>query len=505
MMKELKDTAEADEGASGWSYRDSVGTLHVPLPKEEATMSEADKVYTARWSSTSLSNYVCKIKLLAGLSIAALFTAAGVSAWAQDVQPFPAHLDPSFHMNAYQTDSTNQEANGESLWQRKYLFGDWDGERSRLEEKGVKFDLYYIDDALANPYGGREGASLWGRIRGTVDVDFSKFTSWQGLTFHATSVWQYGTNLGTQYVDTIVNPSTLPSAHTLRLDSYWLEQYMLHHKMVVRLGQIAAYDSYGNSEYGESFVNLVLGYAHSNLNQAVTFAFNPAGVPSFEVRVLPTDHIYLKAMVQSEERNPYSVDTNGLAFHLGGPVLATEIGYLKDPPEHSSGNYPGVYKFGAGYDPHNFFDPLTHVSSPGNYLLYGQVAQAVYRMGSVGQDANRGLDLIYGEDWSPGDVTQFNHQIMTGGRWTGVFGGSHSRDTLGVGYVWTSLGSHYRESQALAGKGKLTHEDLVEVNYLAHVTPWLTFQPVFQWYVQPGGDARRSTAFVTGFRTKITF
>jgi hypothetical protein len=39
--------------------------------------------------------------------------------------------------------------------------------------------------------------------------------------------------------------------------------------------------------------------------------------------------------------------------------------------------YAATYKFGAGYNRHNFIDPLTHVFSPGNYLLYGQAAQAV--------------------------------------------------------------------------------------------------------------------------------
>lgn len=398
----------------------------------------------------------------------------------------------------------------QSFWQRKYLFGDWAGERRKLEEKGIKFDFYYVDDALANPTGGPEDAALWGRIRGTADVDFSKFTRLRGLTFHATGLWQYGANLSSQYTGTLVNSSSLPSAHTVRLDSYFLEQYLLKDHLVFRAGQIAAYDTYGNSEYGASYINLVLGYAHSNLNQAVVFSFNPAGVPSFEARVLPTKHTYLKGMVQSEERNPYIQDPSGFTFHLGGPVVATEAGYLVQPPKEAGadvpepGKYPGVYKFGAGYNPHNFADLRSGVSSPGNYLLYGQAAQAVFRMGDVGVDRGRGLDLLYGEDWAPGDVTQNNHQIMAGARWNGVFGGRHGKDTLGVGYVWTAVGSHYRESQAALGK-TLNHEHLVEINYLANVTPWLLVQPVAQWFVQPGGDTSRGIVFVTGLRTKVTF
>jgi carbohydrate-selective porin OprB len=37
---------------------------------------------------------------------------------------------------------------------RQYLFGDWGGKRTALEEKGVKFDFFYIADLEANPSGG---------------------------------------------------------------------------------------------------------------------------------------------------------------------------------------------------------------------------------------------------------------------------------------------------------------------------------------------------------------
>ena len=224
------------------------------------------------------------------------------------------------------------------------------------------------------------------------------------------------------------------------------------------------------------------------------------------MKVLPTDHFYVKGMVQSEERNPYQIDPSGFNFHLGEyRWLTTEAGYIHDPPkppkppdatgtmgsepfitDSETGNYPGVYKFGAGYNPHDFQDLLTGRSSPGNYLLYAQISQAIYRMGKLGSDRNRGLDLIYSQDYSPGDVTQYNQQIMTGARWLGLLPGHWSKDSLALDYVHTSVGNHYREAQLLAGKPKLTSESLVEVNYLANLTPWLIVQPVFQWYVQPG-------------------
>lgn len=58
---------------------------------------------------------------------------------------------------------------------------------------------------------------------------------WQGLRFHATGLWQAGANLGVQ-IGIIANPSDLVSAHTTRLDSWWLEQCLCEQSIKVRPG-----------------------------------------------------------------------------------------------------------------------------------------------------------------------------------------------------------------------------------------------------------------------------
>jgi len=59
---------------------------------------------------------------------------------------------------------------------------------------------------------------------------------------------------------------------------------------------------------------------------------------------------------------------------------------------------PGKYKFGSSCNIGTFQDPVTHVKSNGNYLLYFMANQAVFRQ-KVG--SNRGLDLDFAVDWSP--------------------------------------------------------------------------------------------------------
>ncbi len=78
---------------------------------------------------------------------------------------------------------TVQGANG-------HLFGEWGGERSRLLERGVRFDLQYISDTLWNIKSDKkERAAMWNRVRGTVDIDFGALIEHPGLYFHATALW----------------------------------------------------------------------------------------------------------------------------------------------------------------------------------------------------------------------------------------------------------------------------------------------------------------------------
>lgn len=134
---------------------------------------------------------------------------------------------------------TAAASDGDSASQpRQHLLGDWDGERTALASRGVTFDFFYVADLQANPVGGLEQTQAgWGRIRGTMDIDFGKLTDWEGLTFHVTGLWQFGGNLGAD-IGTLANPSGLVSAHTTRLDSFWLQQAFLHNRLFIRAGQL---------------------------------------------------------------------------------------------------------------------------------------------------------------------------------------------------------------------------------------------------------------------------
>jgi porin len=393
---------------------------------------------------------------------------------------------------------------------RQHLFGDWGGERTALAEKGITFDFFYITDLEANPTGGlQEAQAGWERIRGTVDINFDRMISWQGLSVHATGLWQSGANLGGK-IGTLANPSDLVSAHTTRLDSFWVQQLFFEKKLRIRAGQLAGLDFYGNQDYGGSWLIEPMGYAFGNLFSSIFESFNPAGTPGVEVRFAPKKSFYVKSAVMSGNRDPYHQDPTGTNFEIkNSPNFLFEAGYLLHPPDDSiSGSagsaaaktYPGSYKFGGIYNGGKFPD-AAGVRSSGNYLIYGMVSQAIFRTDA---GSNRGLDATVGFDYSPDDVARQNVQITVGGRFNAPFA-SRKNDRAGVALVYSKISDSFSNFGVLLGGAPLGSEKAVELNYSLQVTPYWYVQPVFQYYVDVGANGALPNAAVLGFRTKVNF
>jgi len=409
-----------------------------------------------------------------------------------------------FLMSTYmmgQTASPSSKPSEFNLATQKYLLGDWGGERTNLEEKGVKFDFFYVSDLLDNVSGGQEKASGWNRIRGTMDIDLGRLANYKGLTFHVTGLWQTGTNLG-GYLGSISNPSGLVSAHTTRLDSFWLQQDLFGNKVSVRVGQFAGMDFYGVQNYGGNYLMEPLDYAFGNLGTTYE-SFDPAAGPAAEIKISPVRQFYYKTAIMSGNHNPYVNDTNG--FHFAAQNKGTwlnEIGFLVDQPGgNNSKPYPGLYKVGSIYNPDYFIDPLTNVKTAKNYLVYVMGNQAIYRPQS---GSNKGLDVHLGMDFAPNDVNKIDNQLTCGFIYNGLIP-KRSKDALAFGLVYSHVSGNFNDAFRLQGAPTLGSEKAYEVNYMAQVTPWLMWQPVMQVYNDLGANSKNGNGVVLGFRTKVNF
>lgn len=382
-----------------------------------------------------------------------------------------------------------------------HLLGDWGGERSRLLEHGARFDFQYISDTLWNIEGDKkERSAVWDRIRGTVDIDLGALIEQHGLYFHATALWQAGGNLGA-YLGLLTNPSGIASANTFRLDSWWIEKRWLDERLTVRAGQFAGQDFYGAQHDAASFIFEPMGYALGNLFTDFE-SFDPPSTPALEVRIAPLPHLYVKSMVEAEDRNPFAHNPTGLVPQFrGGPVSISEIGFTPgqkassvrafDNVETRKG-YSGLYQFGASYNPETFTAPGNTKPQPGNYLLYWMASQALWRVDPRGA---KGLDATVAYDWSPANINRNNTMFTAGIRFNEPLP-LRIHNTMSVGYVQNRLSNQFVPPGAPVWKP----EHAVEFNTLVNVA-WMLFQPVVQYYANAGG--RLGRAVVLGFRVKV--
>jgi porin len=385
-----------------------------------------------------------------------------------------------------------------------HLFGDWGGERDRLMEHGVEFNLQYVSDSLANLKSEQpERFASWNRFRGTVDIDFGALTGVDGLYLHITGLWQGGGNLGA-YLGLLTSPSGMSSENTCRLDSWWLEKRWFDGRLVVRAGQFAGQDFYGAQHDAASFIFEPMGYALGNL--FIDFeSFDPPSTPAFEVRVAPLRHFYIKSMVEAEDRTPFAHNPTGFVPQFRGvPVSVSEIGFTPgknassvrafDNVEDRKG-YSGLYQFGASYNPGKFTSPTDPAPRPGNYLLYWMASQALWRVDPKG---GKGLDGTFAYDWSPPSLNRNNKLLTAGLRFNEPLP-TRFHNTMSLGYVRNSLSSQFLP----AGAPPWRTEQGLEFNTLLDVLPMLLLQPVVQYFANAGAGPQHDVVF--GFRTKIAF
>ena len=397
------------------------------------------------------------------------------------------------------------DAHEHSPEERKYLFGEWHGERQRLLDRGVNVDLQYISDSLWNLRSvQKERLASWNRVRGTVDIDFGKLTHTPGLLFHITAPWQTGANLGS-YLGTIAGRSGMASANCFRLDSWWFEKRVEKERIIFRIGQFAAQDFYGTQYFGVSFITEPLDYALGNLNSTYE-TFDPPSTPAAELRVIPLEHLYMKSMVYAADRLPYRHNQTGLVPQFRGAASdVAEIGWTPGQPATKvrafdtiaqRKGYSGLYQLGSAYNPGKFQSAAPAKTVGGNYLIYLMGSQAVWR---TTPHSGTGMDLTAATDWTPAHRTHVPRQTTAGVRFDEPLP-LPLHNTISFGYVRSSISQSFP-----TGQPSLPHraENVLELNGLIEVTPFITLQPVVQRFLHPGGAAERATVF--GFRSKVDF
>ena len=403
-----------------------------------------------------------------------------------------------------------------------YLFGDWNGERTRLAEKGITFDFGHTGEIAHNVSGGKKHltryADQW--VFGT-QLDLEKLWGWKGSSFQFVVTDRNGRNLtedaglgNYQQVQEVYG-----RGQTWHLTVFAFDQKFFDDQLEWRIGRLhvgADFDSlpcdFQNLTFcGSQPGNLVGDYwINWPVSQwATTLKWNTA------------DQTYVK--LGAYQLNPRYVDdtwarANGwkLGFPGGtkGALFPLEFGWTP-----TLRGLSGNYKLGGWYNnaggENLYYDvnrepialtgeaPLQDRSRHGTYLSAQQQV--------TGTAGGSGLNLFFNATFADSRTSPVDRQLALGAIYNGPF--QRINDRIGVA-VGTTHGSNY-----LARYGRLYNqlnpdapipvndrgEYATELFYDWRPLPSVSLRPNVQYVVQPGGSSQNANAFVFGLKTSVAF
>ncbi|WP_020178680.1 carbohydrate porin [Methylopila sp. M107] len=405
------------------------------------------------------------------------------------------------------------------LWTRDALTGDWGGARTKLYERGVKFEAEYTGDASTNLSGGfRRGEGYSGFLSLGLTLDLEKLAGWTGGEVYAGAYIIRGHGLTTYDIGNLLAVSGVEADHANRLGEVYFKQTLFDGRFSIRIGQLLADSEFITSDTAGLFVNSAFGWP--GINGAVLPSGGPAypvPTPGVHVTYQFNDAFSAQAAIYNGDPAGHNVNPHNLDFPLHEGVFG--IGELAYKTDGLFGK-PGVIKVGAWFNTANKFDDLRFagVTHGNDYAVYGMIDQTIWEGGGSADLKDPSPDTssvsVFARTvWTPQENRNLIDYYLDAGLNLKGFVPGRAEDIFGVAVAYAKISGDARKADRLAGAPVRSSEIALEATYKAQVTPWLALQPFAQYLIRPGGgdprpsnpDRRIKNATVLGFRTQVSF
>ena len=407
-----------------------------------------------------------------------------------------------------------------------HMTGDWAGVRTRMVESGFHFSSGYSGEIFGNISGGKKrGVEYEGLFELGLDVDPSKFSSWQESAFHVSSLYPHGASPSGQLVGDLSTISNIDAYDSTLLFEWWMEQNFWEQRFSIRIGQLAADEEFAIVDFAEGMLNADFGWPSFISLNAPAPAF-PVAALGVRLRWSLPDYFYIQGGVY--DGNPDPGDASGGAINQHGTRIKlsedegaftmAEFGYdsIGDP---SADGLRGSYKLGAWCHTGDFSHlredqsglALSNSMSSGmpkeldgNWGVYTVVNQMLWREETDSNALGQGLGIFFRAGGSPSDRSLIELDIDAGFQYKGLFPGRDA-DVAGFGVAWLNLSDESGKLAQELGAEKLDYEVALEATYQIMIQPWWLIQPDIQYIIHPGGSAELNNALVIGMRSSLIF
>ncbi len=401
------------------------------------------------------------------------------------------------------------------------------GHRAWLNERGVRYQLWYRTDVLSNLSGGlRRGTVNQGLLESIVNVDLERVAGAPGLRFFSNQFFIHNTGrIRRDYVGGVNTIAAIEAVPAVRLSEFWLEQSLAGGAVRLRAGQLAADISFFFAETSALFLQS---------DWATISALNlPSGGPAFPLAtpgVLaewdPAPGWTLRAAAFNGDpsgRGPgdeQARNRNGLDFRVRDPALLMAEAQWRTGQEEGLartlkiGGWAHLGRFDTlrrASDGRPLADPLGSgipLRRRGNGGVYAVAEQQLWR--PAGGDAESGVTAYLRVSASPSQDRSLLGLYLDGGVVANGLLAARPDDSFGLGLIYARFSDAARgfdrDRNRMEGtRGPVRDfEANLEMTWRAQVVPGFHIQPVVTRIWHPNGDRKRD-ALVAGFRTHLRF
>jgi porin len=410
-----------------------------------------------------------------------------------------------------------------------FVFGDWGGVRSSLSHQGIDLGLSYLSEPAWNIAGGRAlGGTYAGQQNLSVDLDWEKIASINGLSTHIDFVSRWGSNnVSGKYMGDVLfqaqeiygSPSVVEAP--VHLAYFYLQQQLFNGEVNLKAGRIPVRNDFGTLP-GACFDFMSLSICANRASTAdlawtVFPVANWGGVAEFKI----SNPLSFK--IGGYEVNPNDGGEFGFAWGLNGAAGVLVPAELDWNAELGPQRLPGIYKIGGSYDTASLSEwytaangmplPLTTVpprqTQRGTFYVLGE--QQIWRPDSY---SGRGVTVLAGYEYNSPEVSLFEHFVFLGLVDVGPFSW-RPEDQIGFQVAYGRVSPFLTQVQQLQAElgmplsngapGVETNETILEANYHIKLYPGLYIMPDLQYIIRPSAANTYPNAWVAGFRISATF
>lgn len=405
---------------------------------------------------------------------------------------------------------TNTACFAEKLFDvnRTNLTGDWDGKRTALADKGIKFDassnldIAYLADG---GYAPRQDPTYVSQFSLGSTLDLEKLINVDGVNVRVLIMARQGQSVS---VEQISDPQAPQLANVqanygrgnsgTRLAELSIEKNFSNAVTSIRVGRFAmgTYFNVMSCDFqNNSFCGAQMGKWQGSkwINAPVSqwavmskYSFNPEAFIQFGVFEYNPKNL--------EENEGWNLDTKD----ADGFNIPVELVWQ---PKNAVNDLPGIYRIGAFYNTSNEADNqkdiVTGESEDNTYGIWGGVEQQL----SSRNLPNQGLYGFMNFSFHNKTTNKIENMQQVGLKYIGLLD-THANDIFGLAINRISVSDRFRANYSNINEDA---EYNFEINYSYFPVKWLMLRPNMQYIIHPGATNYINNALVLGFSSKIIF